>query len=96
MSDHEQRQRELAYRLWEEAGYPHGRSDEFWYTALEILVAESRPPVSEATPSAEPAAAEAAAPVPPVTAEPAQPPPAAESSDPKADKPPAARKAARS
>ena len=36
MSDHEERHRALAYRLWEEAGYPHGRADEFWYTALEI------------------------------------------------------------
>jgi hypothetical protein len=44
MSEHEQSLRELAYRLWEEAGYPEGRSDEFWYTALEILTSEPRPP----------------------------------------------------
>jgi hypothetical protein len=44
MSDHEQRQRELAYRLWEEAGCPEGRADEFWYTAWEILAVEPAPP----------------------------------------------------
>ncbi len=49
MADYEQRLRELAYRLWEEAGYPHGRSDEFWYTAIEILASETRPPELEAT-----------------------------------------------
>ena len=25
--------RELAYELWEHEGRPHGRSDEFWFTA---------------------------------------------------------------
>ncbi len=89
MSDHEQRHRELAYRLWEEAGYPHGRSDEFWYTALEILMAESRP--------AEPVAAEtdAAPPAPAVTAEPElppAPPPVAESPERKPAGPAPARK----
>jgi len=28
--------RDTAYFLWEEAGRPEGRSDEFWYKALEI------------------------------------------------------------
>ena len=29
--------RELAYHLWEEAGCPHGRSDEFWFKAEAAL-----------------------------------------------------------
>lgn len=28
--------RDTAYFLWEEAGRPEGRADEFWYRALEI------------------------------------------------------------
>ena len=44
MSEHDHSLRELAYRLWEEAGCPDGRSDEFWFTALEILSSEPRPP----------------------------------------------------
>jgi hypothetical protein len=28
--------RDTAYFLWEEAGRPDGRADEFWYKALEI------------------------------------------------------------
>lgn len=28
--------RDTAYFLWEEAGRPEGRADEFWYKALEI------------------------------------------------------------
>ncbi len=91
MSDHEERHRALAYRLWEEAGYPHGRADEFWYTALEILTAESRP--------AEPVAAgpDAAAPAPTVLAEPPPTPspapsPATESAERKPAGPAPARK----
>lgn len=57
MADHEQRLRELAYRLWEEAGYPSGRADEFWYTAVEILTSETRPPDAEEVDAAEPATA---------------------------------------
>lgn len=43
----------LAYRLWEEAGYPDGRSDEFWILAQQQLAKEpgagdmeTRPPGS--------------------------------------------------
>lgn len=61
MSDYEHSLRQLAYRLWEEAGCPEGRADEFWYTALEVLAAESRPPEA---PEAEPADASAEAPAP--------------------------------
>jgi hypothetical protein len=33
MSGHEEAIRRLAYALWEQAGCPEGRSDEFWYAA---------------------------------------------------------------
>jgi hypothetical protein len=33
----EVKQRELAYQLWEEAGRPPGRQDEFWQQAEEQL-----------------------------------------------------------
>lgn len=34
-------QRQLAYHLWEQAGKPDGRSDEFWFEAGRILDARS-------------------------------------------------------
>ena len=38
MSGNEEEIRQRAHRLWEEAGMPEGRSDEFWLKAeLEIL-----------------------------------------------------------
>lgn len=70
MSEHDQEHglRELAYRLWEEAGCPDGRADEFWYTALEILTSEPRPPeAAEAAEASEPA--DTAEPAPPASAE---------------------------
>jgi hypothetical protein len=33
MSSNEQMIREQAYRLWDDAGRPDGRSDEFWFAA---------------------------------------------------------------
>ncbi|MDR5763221.1 DUF2934 domain-containing protein [Caballeronia sp. LZ035] len=36
----EERIEELAYRLWEEAGSPDGRSDEFWHQAQRQLAKE--------------------------------------------------------
>jgi hypothetical protein len=33
MRDTEKLIRELAYKLWEQAGRPEGRSDEFWFAA---------------------------------------------------------------
>lgn len=32
--------RDLAYRLWEDAGRPEGRQDEFWYQASHALASE--------------------------------------------------------
>jgi hypothetical protein len=36
----EEQIRNLAYRLWEEAGSPEGRPDEFWLTAQQQLANE--------------------------------------------------------
>lgn len=36
MSEFADAVRDTAYFLWEEAGRPDGRSDEFWYRALDI------------------------------------------------------------
>lgn len=34
--------RELAYRLWEDAGRPDGGADEFWYAAERLLADEDQ------------------------------------------------------
>jgi DUF2934 family protein len=57
MSDLEHAIRRRAYELWEEAGCPEGRSDEFWHTARAefkderagraALVDELGPPIEE-------------------------------------------------
>jgi hypothetical protein len=79
MPHQEHRVRDLAYRLWEEAGRPEGRSDEFWHIAVMRLNGEpglaepARPasgPVSSparpapATAKPAPATAKPVAPVP--------------------------------
>jgi Protein of unknown function (DUF2934) len=38
----EEKQRELAYELWEKAGRPPGRQDEFWQLAAEQLAQDKR------------------------------------------------------
>jgi hypothetical protein len=38
--EYEKRIRELAYQLWEEAGRPDGKSDEFWRRARAQVSAE--------------------------------------------------------
>lgn len=40
----EEQIRSLAFQLWEEAGSPQGRSDEFWQQAKEQLGAQSGGP----------------------------------------------------
>ena len=50
MSVMEKMIRELAYELWEQAGRPEGRSDEFWFAARYELerreeTGETQPPV---------------------------------------------------
>ena len=40
---HEQRVRERAYHLWEQAGRPHGRDTEFWERARALVAIEENP-----------------------------------------------------
>jgi Protein of unknown function (DUF2934) len=56
MSDIEEAIRRRAYELWEHAGSPHGRSDEFWHAArlelgaketLDEKIDELGPPIVE-------------------------------------------------
>ncbi len=55
----------LAYQLWENAGRPEGRAEEFWYEAERHLRAAAvaatavlpRSPATESTPAATPLAA---------------------------------------
>jgi len=41
MSEVERQVRERAYLLWEQAGQPAGRSEEFWFAALREVAGES-------------------------------------------------------
>ncbi len=43
MADIEDRIREHAYKLWEQAGCPEGRSDEFWQRAKDVELGNSQP-----------------------------------------------------
>lgn len=45
MSSIEEAVRRRAYELWEQAGQPEGRSDEFWFAAIGEL--EGKPPTFE-------------------------------------------------
>jgi Protein of unknown function (DUF2934) len=45
---HEHRVRERAYQLWEAAGRPDGRSDEFWQRAEAEIVVEDQEASNEA------------------------------------------------
>jgi hypothetical protein len=45
MSSIEEAVRRRAYELWEQAGAPEGRSEEFWLTAIAEL--EGKPPTFE-------------------------------------------------
>jgi hypothetical protein len=53
--------RMLAYELWEAAGRPHGRSDEFWFLAETRVLKRGDPeaslPVKDAAPQNEAGAA---------------------------------------
>ena len=41
MSDIEDAIRDQAYRLWEQAGRPEGRHEEFWFAARQEMVGEA-------------------------------------------------------
>jgi hypothetical protein len=47
--DREHRIRERAHSLWEEAGKPHGRDQEFWHRAEALIAAEDNPDKPEMT-----------------------------------------------
>jgi hypothetical protein len=40
---YEHRVREIAFQLWQEAGCPEGRSDEYWQKAKEAQAAAAKP-----------------------------------------------------
>ncbi len=42
MSDIEQRIRDRAYQLWEQAGRPHGRGEEFWFAARREIADDTQ------------------------------------------------------
>jgi hypothetical protein len=46
MTDREKQVRERAEKLWEEAGCPTGRDEEFWYRAEVEIAEEKEPPPS--------------------------------------------------
>ena len=50
MDDHEDRIRRRAYHLWEEAGRPEGRSEEFWHAARAEIADEEAPEAARAIP----------------------------------------------
>jgi len=66
MDELEHRVRTIAYRLWEEAGRPPGRADEFWHAAVKWLKTHS--PVPPQVPAAAPPVAVAARPARPAKA----------------------------
>ncbi len=43
----EHRIRERAFQLWQEAGCPEGRAEEFWHLAREKETAEPEPPAGD-------------------------------------------------
>jgi hypothetical protein len=47
MTDHEQRIRSCAYRIWEEEGRPEGRADIHWNMASELVAEEDNPERTE-------------------------------------------------
>lgn len=52
MSDIEQRIRERAYLLWEQAGMPEGNGEQFWFAAAAEIETEVAPPAEPAVKTA--------------------------------------------
>ena len=50
MDDYEDHIRRRAYQLWEEAGRPEGRSDDFWHAARAEIADEEAPEAARAIP----------------------------------------------
>ncbi len=59
--------KDLAYRLWQDAGSPDGRDQEFWYAA-EAQVTAAKPPAKPKAAAKAPAAAKPKAPAKPKAA----------------------------
>ncbi len=58
MSAEQEKIKDLAYRLWQDAGSPHGRDQEFWYAAeQQVTAAKAAKPKAPAKPKAAPTAA---------------------------------------
>jgi hypothetical protein len=47
-----ERQRVRAYHLWEQDGCPHGRADEYWERAGDLLAMEDNPTAGQLAPDA--------------------------------------------
>jgi hypothetical protein len=52
MTEIDERVRDLAYRLWEEAGRPEGRAEEFWFIALREVTGAAPEDEAAAEPQA--------------------------------------------
>ena len=50
MDDYEDHIQRRAYQLWEEAGRPEGRSDDFWHAARAEIADEKAPDAADAIP----------------------------------------------
>lgn len=73
MSAEQEKLKNLAYQLWQDAGSPHGRDQEFWYAAEIHLKAATSAKPKAAKPKAAPKVKEKA----PAVAKPAAKPKAA-------------------
>lgn len=70
-SDRDHRIRQIAYRLWEEEGYPHGRAEAHWGEATRLLDESETAAAPARTPAPRKAAAAAATAEPKVSSKPA-------------------------
>jgi hypothetical protein len=48
--------KDISYRLWDEAGRPEGRDQEFWFLAEAALAKAQKPKAKPATKAKKPAA----------------------------------------
>ncbi|MBS9478907.1 DUF2934 domain-containing protein [Ancylobacter sp. VKM B-3255] len=56
MDEREHRIRERAHRLWVEEGYPHGRAEQHWFAAMEMVAVEENQQATLQPVAAQPAA----------------------------------------
>ncbi len=55
MDDIEQRIRERAFHMWQEAGCPEDRAEEFWLRARELELGQTQPAETSAPVAEDPA-----------------------------------------